>query len=74
MLPNIANSMNFAALVDFVQVRRFAWLSTMTAVAYFLVNWLDRYLSSHIDAMAAITLVAGVAAAAAAFFTALPAT
>lgn len=68
MLPNLANNMNFSALMDFSHVRRFALSAAATALVYFLVSLLERHLSVYVDALSAITLATGVAAAAAVRF------
>jgi diguanylate cyclase (GGDEF)-like protein len=60
--------MNFPALPDPLQLRRFVLAALGTALAYFLIGWLSLYFESHIEALSAIWLASGVAAAAAVRF------
>jgi diguanylate cyclase (GGDEF)-like protein len=55
--------MNLPALPDLHQIKRFAALAAATALAYVAIGRLSLYLAGHVDALSAIWLAAGVAAA-----------
>jgi diguanylate cyclase (GGDEF)-like protein len=57
--------MNALALTDFAQVKRFAALALASALAYFVVGRLSLIAEGYIDALSAVWLASGIAAAAA---------